>query len=83
MQIKTLYDIHNFANGLLYKLPAGELPTNVSVRLDLSQEDYFKLHNEINDLVGMVLPEPPKSGLGWYSYQYTNVKFYIYLKQGE
>ena len=83
MQIKTLYDIHNFANGLLYKLPAGELPTNVSVRIDVGQEDYYTIHFELNAISPNDTYKHPMSGLGWFSYQYMNVKFYIYLKQGE
>jgi len=84
MQIKTLYDIHNFANGLLYKLPAGELPTNVSVRVDIEQQGWIDLQKELFEIINSSFAPPQfERGLGWYSYQYMNVKFYIYLKQGE
>jgi hypothetical protein len=81
MKIKTLYDIHNFANWLEYRLPGGGVPTNVSVRIDLEQQNWLDLRNELSRLT--IPEENISSGLGWYSYQYMNVKFYIYLKQGE
>jgi hypothetical protein len=83
MQIKTLYDIHNFANGLLYKLLAGELPTNVSVRIELGQVDWINLQKELLDMAAKFASPYVESGLGWFSYQYMSIKFYIYLKQGE
>jgi len=78
MKLTTIKDLHSFVFDLMYRF--AEIPTNVSVRVDLSQTEYLKLLAEI-DKGNCLLPKGFTSSDigGWFTYQYMNVKFYIHI----
>lgn len=77
-KIKSLTDIHLFADSLVFRLPNNELPGNVKVSIDLFPHDYAELVDEIRKMPNIVqLDKVTWGDPGKIGYRHEGIKFNI------
>lgn len=77
--IKTLTDIHLFADGLIYRFQV--IPANMRITIDLNAFDYYGIHSAMENLPNIVKNETGyHANNGRIDYRYEGIHFKIKLK---
>jgi len=78
--LETIEDLESFSHSISYGLHSGDLPNNVTIRVDLSPEKFNKLLNEIRIFTLSISLEPQFTKVDFFIYYTFGINFYIYKK---
>lgn len=77
-KIRTLTDVHLFAETLVYKLPNNEMPSNTKICLKLFPYDFEELRKELNSLPAIIAGDRVDVNDESMEYRYEGIKFIIF-----